>query len=138
MFLNFTNHPSAQWAAPQQQAAGAYGPIRDLPFPAVPPAAGSAALDRMADRWADRIAGMHPDCVLCQGEMTLTYRIVQRLLAQGIPVVAACSERHSREWTNAQGKVCRVTAFEFVQFRPYAEPAPGLAIAPKPEYTQSK
>lgn len=138
MFLNFTNHPCAKWAPPQRQAASQYGPICDLPFPAVPAPAGNAALERMASQWAGRIAQMHPDCVLCQGEMTLTYRVARRLLAMGIPVVAACSERRCREWTDAGGMTRRETTFEFVRFRLYEKPALGLAGKEVPEYTKGR
>lgn len=122
MFLNFTNHSSAAWGKSQREAAQQYGPIWDLPFPVVPPAAESEELDCLAEYWAEHIAGMQPACVLCQGEMTLSYRVARRLLAQGIPVVAACSERHSREWTDPQGRTHREAEFAFVRFRPYDEP----------------
>lgn len=39
MFINFTNHPSAQWSAEQKAAAQAYGEVIDLAFPAIDPAA---------------------------------------------------------------------------------------------------
>lgn len=138
MFLNFTNHPCAEWAPAQRQAASQYGPVRDLPFPAVPAAAGSDTLERMANEWANRIAQMHPNCVLCQGEMTLTYRVTRRLLAMGIPVVAACSERRCREWTDAGDMTHRETTFEFVRFRLYEKPALGLASEDALKYTKDR
>ena len=79
MFLNFTNHPAAGWSAEQRRAALAYGVILDLPFPDVPPKCSTAEVAVLADAWAARILAMHPDCVLCQGEMTLTARVVQLL-----------------------------------------------------------
>ena len=92
MFLNFTNHPAAGWSAEQRRAALAYGVILDLPFPDVPPECSTAEVAVLADAWAARILAMHPDCVLCQGEMTLTARVVQLLREHGVelaPVPAA-------------------------------------------------
>ena len=72
MFLNFTNHPADTWSADQRRAAQQYGPIADMPFPDVPPALSAAETAAVADVWAARILDLHPACVLCQGEMTLT------------------------------------------------------------------
>lgn len=52
MFINFTNHPSAQWSAEQKAAAQAYGEVIDLAFPAIDPAADEAALDSLASAYA--------------------------------------------------------------------------------------
>ena len=35
MFINFSNHPSANWGTEQINEAEKYGRIVDLPFPAV-------------------------------------------------------------------------------------------------------
>ena len=83
MFLNFTNHPADTWSADQRRAAQQYGPIADMPFPDVPPALSAAETAALADVWAARILDLHPACVLCQGEMTLTFRVVRLLQAQG-------------------------------------------------------
>ena len=93
MFVNFTNHPSGSWGAAQRRAAQVYGEILDLPFPDVPPALSAAAVAALADEWAARILALRPACVLCQGEMTLTARVVRLLQSRGVPVVAACSAR---------------------------------------------
>ena len=117
MFLNFTNHPAAGWSAEQRRAALAYGVILDLPFPDVPPKCSTAEVAVLADAWAARILAMHPDCVLCQGEMTLTARVVQLLREH--PVVAACSCRCAADWTDAAGCTHRRAEFRFVRFREY-------------------
>ena len=79
MFINFSNHPYALWSAEQQAAAQRYGPVVDLAFPAIDPAADEAALDSLATVYADHILHLNPDAVLCQGECTFVYRVVQRL-----------------------------------------------------------
>lgn len=119
MFLNFTNHPAASWSAEQRRAALAYGVILDLPFPDVPPKCSTAEVAVLADAWAARILAMHPDCVLCQGEMTLTARVVQLLREHRVPVVAACSCRCAADWTDAAGCTHRRAEFRFVRFREY-------------------
>ena len=83
MFVNFTNHPSGSWGAAQRRAAQVYGEILDLPFPDVPPALSAAAVAALADEWAARILALRPACVLCQGEMTLTARVVRLLQSRG-------------------------------------------------------
>lgn len=119
MFLNVTNHPSDTWSQAQRQAALAYGPIVDLPFPDVAPQLSGQQVAAMAQDWAARILALGPDCVLCQGEMTLTCRLVQLLHRQGVRVVAACSERCSATYTDADGCTHRTTEFRFVRFREY-------------------
>ena len=103
----------------QRRAAQVYGEILDLPFPDVPPALSAAAVAAMADEWAARILALRPACVLCQGEMTLTARVVRLLQSRGVPVVAACSARCAASRTDADGCTHRQTEFRFVQFREY-------------------
>ena len=97
MFINFTNHPSALWSAEQKAAAQVYGKVIDLAFPAIDPATNEAVLDSLATVYADHILHLDPDAVLCQGECTFVYRVVQRLEAAGIPTLAACSRRKRQE-----------------------------------------
>ena len=103
MLINFTNHPSAQWSAEQTAAAQVYGKVIDLAFPAINPATNEAVLDSLATVYADHILHLSPDAVLCQGECTFVYRVVQRLEAAGIPTLAACSRRKSQETTYPDG-----------------------------------
>ena len=91
MLINFTNHPSALWSAEQQAAAQRYGTVVDLAFPAIDPAADEAALDSLATVYADHILHLNPDAVLCQGECTFVYRVVQRLEVAGIPTLSPFS-----------------------------------------------
>lgn len=57
----------------------------------------------------------HKD-VLCQGEFCLSYQVITRLRRDGIPVLAACSER--KVWEAGQKKE---VVFLFRQFRKYGE-----------------
>lgn len=121
MFINFSNHPYALWSA-EQQAAQRYGKVVDLAFPAIDPAADEAALDSLATVYADRILHLDPDAVLCQGECTFVYRVVQRLEAAGIPTLAACSRRKSQETTYPDGSTLKRSIFAFAGFRRYGSP----------------
>ena len=94
MLINFTNHPSAQWSAEQKVAAQVYGKVIDLA----------------------------PNAVLCQGECTFVYRVVQRLEAAGIPTLAACSRRKSQETTYPDGSTLKRSIFAFAGFRRYGTP----------------
>lgn len=75
---------------------------------------------RMAREQAGYIASFHPAAVLCQGESCYTYALVDRLLNQGIKVLAACSRRRVREYRTADGQLHRDSVFEFVGFREYS------------------
>ena len=119
MFINFTNHPFAQWSAEQKAAAQIYGEVIDLAFPAIDPSANEAALDSLASAYAARILHLNPDAVLCQGECTFVYRIVRQLEAAGIPVLAACSRRKSQETTYPDGSTLKRSIFVFAGFRRY-------------------
>ena len=122
MLVNFTNHPSAQWGEAQRAAASRWGAVVDLPFPEVDPAAGEESLDALAALYAGRILAMAPDAVLCQGECTLVYRVTRRLLAQGMPVVAACTRRQSVEQPQPDGTTLKRSVFAFTRFRRYDTP----------------
>lgn len=123
MLLNFTNHPSTQWGAAQRTVAlEAYGSIQDLPFPQVAPTAGEQALDALAHCCTRRILAQKPAAVLCQGECTLSYRVIQLLLAQGMPVLAACSVRQTVELRRPDGSTCKQSIFVFAGFRRYDTP----------------
>lgn len=119
MFLNVSNHPSGTWSREQLAAAEAYGPVRDFPFPEVPPEWETRSVCRLADGLAGEILALAPAAVLCQGEMTLTYQLVKRLHAAGIPVLSACSRRVTEEKLLPDGTTERVSRFTFCGFRPY-------------------
>ena len=145
MLINFTNHPSAQWSAEQKVAAQVYGKVIDLAFPAIDPATNEAVLDSLATVYADHILHLSPNAVLCQGECTFVYRVVQRLEAAvgfvivapddplvlgmadaleaaGIPTLAACSRRKSQETTYPDGSTLKRSIFAFAGFRRYGTP----------------
>lgn len=123
MFVNFSNHPSAQWSAAQQAAAQYWGNVVDVAFPDIDPAADETALDSMAAAYVHHILHLNPDVVLCQGESTFVYRVVRRLEEQGIPVLAACSRREVQETTRPDGSTLRQSVFVFAGFRRYGTPS---------------
>ena len=109
MFINFSNHPYALWSAEQQAAAQRYGTVVDLAFPAIDPAADEAALDSLATVYVDHILHLDPDAVLCQGECTFVYRVVQRLEAAGIPTQEPGDHLPGRQHPEAQHlRLCRL------------------------------
>ena len=144
MFINFSNHPYALWSAEQQAAAQRYGTVVDLAFPAIDPAADEAALDSLATVYADHILHLNPDAVLCQGECTFVYRVVQRLEAAGIPTLAACSRRKSQETTYPDGSTLKRSIFAFAWKRAryfalsiFASPAVTTRIGVSPTISAS-
>lgn len=118
MFLNFSNHPSAHWGKEQLAAAQQYGEVVDLAFPAVESEASTEQVHEQADGYVTKILQMKPDCVLCQGEFCLSYRVIDKLKEAGVKVVAACSNRETQEVTE-NGMTKRLSYFVFQQFREY-------------------
>ncbi|MGN0442332.1 MAG: hypothetical protein ACI4FO_06480 [Acutalibacteraceae bacterium] len=120
-FINFSNHTADNWSVEQKQAALEYGSIVDIPFPNVDPYATEYEISELADDYYEKIISMNPDCVMCSGEFTLTFAIINRLLKSGVRVVAACSERVAAEKTDENGSTYKESVFRFVKFREFKE-----------------
>ena len=118
MFINLSNHPSANWSAEQRNTAELlYGEIFDLPFPVVDPSGDEGYIASLADEYCRKILDLSdgmPVTVHLMGEMTLTYSIVAALCQLGVRCVASTTERIV---TEVDGK--KVSEFHFVQFREY-------------------
>ena len=70
-----------------------------------PPILKETVICAIADEVFSKIKEMKPNIVMCQGEFTLTYVLVNRLLAEGITVVAATSGRDTIEVVQEDGSV---------------------------------
>ena len=113
VFINFSNHPSSAWSAPQTEAALSYASrIVDLPFPQVDPTMDEQSVDDLARERTEEILSFHPAAVMCQGEFGLSFAVIRKLLDAGIVVLYACSERK----VHVNGNVKSVQ-FDFVRFR---------------------
>lgn len=118
IFINHSNHPSANWSQEQKEAALAHGDIVDMPFPELHADYTEQQISEAVQKSLDKILALAPAAVLCQGEFTYTYSLVRLLKERGIKVLAACSERRAHEkWED--GVSCKVSYFKFVQFREY-------------------
>ncbi len=119
IFVNFSNHRSDNWSNCQVKAAQAWGEIVDVPFPVVPSAADEQDIQAMAEKCVEEIMAHDPQAVMCQGEFTLTYAIVNRLKNLGVTAVSACSDRDTVEKTMPDGTTAKQSVFRFVRFRKY-------------------
>ena len=118
LFINLSNHPSSTWQPAQLEAARQYGEIIDIDFPTVDALCESEMVDHLANQYAQDIINRGtPTCITAHvmGEMTLTFRIVELLKAQGIRCVASTTERIVTDLTDNR----KETQFSFVQFREY-------------------
>lgn len=118
LFVNLSNHPSSTWQPAQLEAAKQYGEIIDIDFPAVDALCMPERVDQLANQYAlDIINKGAPTCLTAHvmGEMTLTFRIVELLKAQGIRCVASTTERIVTDLPDNR----KETQFTFVQFREY-------------------
>lgn len=118
-FVNFSNHPSGGWSELQKNAAGEYGIIIDIPFPAVGCELTDQQMEDLAERMTKEIMGVQPDAVMCMGEFVLCFKIVQNLKAKGIRVLASCSERKAVEHMEKDGTIRKESIFAFCRFREY-------------------
>lgn len=119
MFLNCSNHSSVNWSTEQKNAAENWGEIVDFPFPMVDANMDEKQVAELAEKTAAEILKLNPEAVMCQGEFTLTYALVERIKMQGIPVLAACSERRTIEEKLPNGETQKVSVFAFARFRRY-------------------
>lgn len=115
MLLNLSNHPSTLW--PQNQTALAlekYDQIQDLPFPHIDPQLSGYDLEQLAEEYEIKIRKINPTAVHLMGELTFTFRLVNRLKAIGINCIASTTSRNVIEKDGAKTSV-----FAFVGFREY-------------------
>lgn len=119
VFVNLSNHPSADWSEEQKKAALAYGGIIDVPFPSVPSSCSDKAMQKLADKAIGAVTkAAYPArevTVHVMGEMTLTYRIVNKLKARGIRCLASTTNRMTNDLGNGE----KISQFHFVKFREY-------------------
>lgn len=118
MFINYSNHPTYMWGKKQRAEAAKYGEIVDIPFYQVPPTYDEQQVKQLAAQEFEKIMAYEPDAVMCQGEFTLAYRLVNLLKDQGVIVLSACSERIAEEQIG-DDIVDKVSIFKFERFREY-------------------
>lgn len=116
-FVNCSNHPCKDWQESQLAAAGIWGNVKDYAFPEVHPDMTEEEITKLAQRTVKEIMKLKPTVVMCQGEFTLTYAIVNLLKALDIKVVAACSERKVIEKKQEDGTTAKTSIFQFKKFR---------------------
>lgn len=113
-FVNFTNHPSERWDDVQTREAEKYGEIVDVSFPSVSPKLSQDEIREMSESYVLEILRQEPAAVLCQGEFTLCFAVVEKLKSKGIPVLAACTKRIVEEDGDS-----KIVKFRFEGFREY-------------------
>jgi hypothetical protein len=119
MLINLSNHPSNKWPQQQIEAANQYGEIRDMPFPAIDPAASTDTVIGLAEGYLSEFEAMLGDnhlsgAVHVMGELTFCYALVNMLQKRGIRCVASTTERLVTENGNA-----KTVEFNFCRFREY-------------------
>ncbi len=119
MFINLSNHPSSLWAEEQLKEAEKFGKIKDVPFPFVSPYATENDIEKIAETIVCDIMKEKPDAVMCQGEFSLSYAIISRLLQKEVTVLTACSEREAEEQILDNGGVKKICLYKFIKFRKY-------------------
>lgn len=122
MFINFSNHPSGKWPDRQiEYTVKNYGEIVDVAFPNVPVEATEQDIQALADDSILKMKDYLVDpstTVMCQGEFTLSYAVIRKLIEKNYCVVAAITTRNTKEEV-INGKVTKVSEFVFCGYREY-------------------
>ena len=116
MLLNLSNHPSITWPANQMiEAISCYQQIIDMPFPQIAPSINDDDLQQLVESYVLNVKKLDPLAVHIMGELTFTYRLVNRLKEIGYHCIASTTERIVIE----DGTGNKTSTFNFVQFRDY-------------------
>lgn len=121
MFINLSNHPVSLWNEKQVSAAGHYGKIIDLPFPAIDPAATTNAILLLSEQYEVKIRKLFAGettgaiAVHLMGELTFCFALVVRLQKAGILCLASTTQRKATDHTDGS----KTVQFDFVKFREY-------------------
>ena len=119
MFINCSNHSSKNWSEKQLLEARKWGEILDYPFPNVNAEWNEKKIEEIAKEVVNELSKKNPLAVMCQGEFSLTFQIVEQLKKLNIPVFSACSERKVIEYQDENQNTRKITEFSFVKFREY-------------------
>ena len=117
MFINLSNHPSANWSREQLEAARSYGEVVDLSFPVIESSFTKDDILRYVKKYVEMIQSVKDDdtVVHVMGEMTFTYNLVNALKKLGLTCLASTTERIATE--NDDGT--KLSEFSFTKFREY-------------------
>lgn len=119
IFVNHTNHLSEKWSPEQIDAAEKFGEIVDFPFPNIDADADENQIAELVEVNGKKILAMNPAAVLCQGEFSYTFAMINFLQKNNLLVLAAASERAVEEIITEDGSTQRISLFKFVRFRQY-------------------
>ena len=119
MFVNHTNHLSDKWSAEQRTAAVEYGKIVDFPFPNIGADWDEKQVADLIEVNTKKIIAMNPAAVLCQGEYSYTYAMINYCEKNNIPVLAAASARIVEEIVADDGTTQKILLFKFIRFRQF-------------------
>jgi len=115
MLLNLSNHPISSWKENQKKTGiEKYQSIEDLAFPQIDPYADEDDIEKLVDEFEFKIRKINPTAVHIMGEMTFSYRLINRLKKIGIPCLASTTKRVVWEEDGV-----KKSKFEFVNFRNY-------------------
>ena len=125
IFINLSNHPSSTWKGKQLlEATKNNAKLIDIKFPNIDPEASTTVIDILVNKYINEILSyinndtrLEDVIVHIMGEMTFTYRMVEKLQNYyGIKCVASTTKRIVEENEENDKKTSR---FEFIQFRNY-------------------
>lgn len=119
MLINCSNHPYEIWSDLQKEAASMYGEVMEMPFPQIDPVLSSEEIRRLVAEYARDIGQQKPDAVFVAGEFTFTFMLVDKLLSDGVKVIASCSRRVTEETKKEDGTNEKKSVFRFERFREY-------------------
>lgn len=120
ILVNLSNHPSSAWSEKQKKVSEKYGKVYDVKFPYVNPNCSENDIKDLAHYTFAKVIKMKPDYVLCAGEFTLVYALVDLFKKANVGVITSCSERIVIDETvNKNGEVTAKKGYAFVRYREY-------------------
>jgi len=117
--INLSNHSSTKWEENQKNALKSLAGVNDIidvSFPNVPSAASEEDIKKIANEVLNQLNSYSFDYIMIQGEFTLTYYIVSKLLENNKIPVSATTERVAVEQNGT-----KISQFKFVKFRKYVK-----------------
>ena len=120
VFINLTNHPSANWSKEQLEKAKEFGEVVDIPFPSIDETKDESYINNIVSDYVSKIMEItlnmkRKTTVHVMGEMTFTYSIIEKLKKMRCTCLASTTKRIVEDLPDGTQK----TKFAFARFREY-------------------
>ncbi len=120
MFINFSNHPSANWPPKQRAAAESLGEVKDIAFPSITPELSENDIIALVDTYLKKYPWDTADPVFLAGEYCFAFAMTDLLLSRGVRALCTESNLKLVSGPMENGTTRRTATLEFLRFTNYA------------------